>query len=181
MNDVHVISSLDAIKALSDPVRLRVIQALQRAGRASATELREDTGLPPSNITYHLKILEKNGLVRIAETRTKGNLIENIYEAVARQFIIQKSLVEGDEPEGEEDVVRLLTEISDLIAHDIKASRRVMISYEDYYLAEEEAKELEQEMNKRLEAFSGRKPAPGLKRYGAGFLILHKPEDGGDE
>ena len=181
MNDVHVISSLDAIKALSDPVRLRIIQSLQRMGGASATQLKDEMDMPPSNITYHLKILEKNGLVHIAETRKRGNLIENIYEATARQFIIQKALVEGSEPEGEEDVVRLLHGISNMISKDINASRHVFISYEDYYLTADEAKALDTELQEKLKVFADRGPGPGRSRYGTGFLILHKPEEGSDE
>lgn len=182
MDDVKVISSLKAIKALSDPVRLRIIHALQQTESASASVLGEKLGLPPSNISYHLKILEKQGLVSIAETRMKGNLAEHIYAAAARNFIIQKSLVEEGGAEGREDILRIKNEISAMITHDITAAGSAsVVFYEDYYLTEAEVKALNNEMSALLREFAGRKPGPGLSLYGAGFLLLGKNGRNKDE
>jgi DNA-binding transcriptional ArsR family regulator len=180
LDDVKVISSLKAIKALSDPVRLRIIHALQQTESASASELGEKIGLPPSNISYHLKILEKQGLAGIAETRMKGNLAEHIYAAAARNFIIQKSLVEEVGAEGREDILRIKNEISAIITHDITAAGSAsVVFYEDYYMTKAEAEALHNEMSGRLREFAGRKPGPGLSLYGAGFLLIGK--NGGKE
>lgn len=49
-------------KALSDPTRLRLLNALRR-GERSVTELVEETGLGQANVSKHLHALHVNGLV----------------------------------------------------------------------------------------------------------------------
>jgi DNA-binding transcriptional ArsR family regulator len=53
--------------ALSDPVRLDVVQQLARGGEATCSAL--DGGRPKSSMSHHFRVLREAGLVR---TRTDG-------------------------------------------------------------------------------------------------------------
>lgn len=60
---------LDAtgMRALAHPVRLRLLNALQRGGPSTATALSTSVGASPSVVSWHLRHLAKHGLVLDAE------------------------------------------------------------------------------------------------------------------
>jgi DNA-binding transcriptional ArsR family regulator len=66
---VVVISDPQAIRALAHPARQRVIDELYNGRVLTATECAELAGLTPSAMSYHLRALEKWGIIeRAAET-----------------------------------------------------------------------------------------------------------------
>jgi DNA-binding transcriptional ArsR family regulator len=73
----------DMHKALSDPLRLRLLEALW-ARPQSARELAPSTGLPPDRLYYHLGQLERAGLAEIAGYRQlAGGKVERVYARAA--------------------------------------------------------------------------------------------------
>jgi ArsR family transcriptional regulator len=58
-------------KVLSEPLRLRLVNALER-GERSVGELTEETGSTQPNVSKHLKILQEAGLIR---RRQQGNTV----------------------------------------------------------------------------------------------------------
>ncbi len=64
-----VLADAEAIRVLAHPARLMAVERLYSAdGAAStATELAEQVGLTPSAMSYHLRALEKHGVVVRAE------------------------------------------------------------------------------------------------------------------
>ena len=66
------ISDPRTIKALAHPARLAVIDALFGGGEMTATECAHLAGLTPSAMSYHLRALEKWGIVERAETSADG-------------------------------------------------------------------------------------------------------------
>jgi ArsR family transcriptional regulator, arsenate/arsenite/antimonite-responsive transcriptional repressor len=50
------------LKALADPLRLRVIEALGR-GESCVCDLTADLGLAQSKLSFHLKVLKEAGLL----------------------------------------------------------------------------------------------------------------------
>ncbi|MEV7404936.1 helix-turn-helix domain-containing protein [Streptomyces sp. NPDC091267] len=73
-----------AMRALAHPVRLAILERLQRHGAATATQLSPDVGATPSVTSWHLRHLAGFGLVRDAEAG--GDRRERRWEAVARGF-----------------------------------------------------------------------------------------------
>ncbi len=70
-------------KALSDPLRVRLLEALW-ARPQSARELAPSTGLPPDRLYYHLGQLERAGLAEIAGYRQlAGGKVERVYAPAA--------------------------------------------------------------------------------------------------
>ena len=64
------ISDLETIRIMSDPLRLRVIQAMSADVDESWTvkRLAAALGLPATKLYYHINLLEKHGLVRVTGT-----------------------------------------------------------------------------------------------------------------
>jgi DNA-binding transcriptional ArsR family regulator len=61
-----------AIRALAHPARLAVIDELYAGRELTATECAEIVGLSPSAMSYHLRSLEKAGIVERAESSGDG-------------------------------------------------------------------------------------------------------------
>ena len=86
MLDVEVIEQPEAAVAALDPVRSRLLAEL--ASPASAAELAERLAQPRQRLTYHLRALERHGLVREAETRAWGGITERRYVATAHSYVV---------------------------------------------------------------------------------------------
>ncbi len=61
-----------AIRALAHPARLAVIDELYTGRELTATECAEIAGLSPSAMSYHLRSLEKYGIVERADSAADG-------------------------------------------------------------------------------------------------------------
>ncbi len=73
------------------PVRLKILGMLAEPN--SATGLSREVGLPRQKINYHLRELEKSGLVRFVKQRRKGNCLERIVQATARSYLISPEML----------------------------------------------------------------------------------------
>jgi DNA-binding transcriptional ArsR family regulator len=70
--DRIVLSDPRAIRALAHPARLAIIEALLPGDELTATEAASLTGLSPSATSYHLKALERWGIVEAGQARADG-------------------------------------------------------------------------------------------------------------
>jgi DNA-binding transcriptional ArsR family regulator len=70
--DHVVLSDPRAMRALAHPARLAAIDELYQGNVRTASELAETTGLTPSAMSYHLRALEKWGIVLRAEPAGDG-------------------------------------------------------------------------------------------------------------
>jgi DNA-binding transcriptional ArsR family regulator len=61
------ISEPSALRALSHPLRLRIIELLEQAGPVTATEAAAHLGTTPSNCSFHLRLLAKHGFIEEAD------------------------------------------------------------------------------------------------------------------
>ncbi|HEY4024438.1 MAG TPA: helix-turn-helix domain-containing protein [Pseudonocardiaceae bacterium] len=86
MQDIDVIADPASASAALDPVRTRLLAELREP--ASAATLAGRLGLPRQRINYHLRLLEKHGLVEVAGTRTWGGLTERQLVATAAGYVV---------------------------------------------------------------------------------------------
>ncbi|UNS95092.1 metalloregulator ArsR/SmtB family transcription factor [Streptomyces tubbatahanensis] len=95
-----------AMRALSHPVRLAILDLLRRDGPASATELAKEIDASPSTISWHLRHLAGFGLVRDSEGGSDRRYRR--WEVVARGFRFEVP----EDPEDEEgrSAARLLSQ-----------------------------------------------------------------------
>ena len=94
----HHIATLAALRAVSDARRHRILELLiaePLGARAVATRLR----MARTQVYYHLKLLERHGLIAVVEERVVARRLERIYRAVARHFRVDPALIGGGSPE----------------------------------------------------------------------------------
>ena len=105
MLDVTVIENAAAAEASLDPVRSRLLAELATPG--SATTLALKVGLPRQQVNYHLRTLERHGLVELVEERRKGNMTERVMRATAASYVISPTALAALEPDPERSPDRL--------------------------------------------------------------------------
>ncbi|MBI1789124.1 MAG: helix-turn-helix transcriptional regulator, partial [Acidobacteria bacterium] len=88
---VEVIRGLESAAALLDPTRLQMLNLLAEADSASGLARRLKQ--PRQRVNYHLRELEKQGLVELVEERRKGNCIERVVRATARRYLISPEVL----------------------------------------------------------------------------------------
>ena len=97
MDDVAVIEDPAAAEASLDPVRARLLAALAEPG--SATTLAARTGLARQKVNYHLRALERHGLVELVEERRRGNCTERVLRATAASYVISPAALAAVAPD----------------------------------------------------------------------------------
>jgi len=93
-SQVKLVEEPEALHALAHPVRVQVLEALRSPLSAAAVARR--VSQPRQNVNYHVKELERAGLVRRVGERRKGNFIEGLYQAVASTFVVSPRAAWGD-------------------------------------------------------------------------------------
>jgi DNA-binding transcriptional ArsR family regulator len=89
---VFVIRDLETLKAISDPLRLRLFGLLQGEAR-TVKQLAKELGVAPTRLYYHINQLEELGLVRVAETNLVGGIIEKQYQAAVARITVDRGLL----------------------------------------------------------------------------------------
>lgn len=79
------ITTLEQFKALSDPLRTRILGAIQHQP-ATAKQIADRLGASPGAIGHHLKVLEQAGLVQVVARRVTRGIIAKYYTRTARIF-----------------------------------------------------------------------------------------------
>jgi DNA-binding transcriptional ArsR family regulator len=97
VHDVAVIDDPRAAEVSLDPVRARLLAELAEPG--SATTLAKLVGLTRQKVNYHLRALERHGLVELVEERRKGNCTERVLRATAASYVISPSALAAVEPD----------------------------------------------------------------------------------
>jgi DNA-binding transcriptional ArsR family regulator len=135
MFDVAVIEDPAAAEVSLDPIRVRLLAALAEPG--SATTLAGRVGLPRQKVNYHLRALEKHGLVELVEERRKGNVTERVLRATASSYVISPLALAAVAPDPDRSsdrlsarwllalAARLVKDVGSLITGADKAKKRV--------------------------------------------------------
>jgi DNA-binding transcriptional ArsR family regulator len=135
MQDVAVIDDPAAAGVSLDPVRARLLAALAEPG--SATTLATQIGLTRQKVNYHLRALERHGLVELVEERRKGNVMERVLRATAASYVISPAALAhvAPDPDRSPDQLsarwllalgaRLVQEVGELIAGARAARQRL--------------------------------------------------------
>lgn len=78
------ISSRTQLRALASPARQELLDLLSRIGPASAADLSLSLRRPADGLYYHLRVLQKAGLVRSVHTKTQAGRSETKFRSVSR-------------------------------------------------------------------------------------------------
>ena len=133
MLEVAVIDTAAAAAASLEPTRSRLLAELCTPG--SATSLAARLGLPRQKINYHLRELERHGLIELVTERRRGNMTERVMRATAQSFVISPSALGGVAPDPRRGVnefsarwmlavaARLVQEVGTLLDRSARAHR----------------------------------------------------------
>jgi DNA-binding transcriptional ArsR family regulator len=158
------ISDVRGIRALAHPARLAIIDALY-LGRSelTATECAELTGLSPSAMSYHLRALERWGIVERAEPAEDGR--ERPWRAAGTRLAVH-----SDDPGATGPAEAALVDLA--LDRDRAAVRSFLARESDEppewrdalelnigepWLTAEELRELSREFREALDRFKGRR------------------------
>jgi DNA-binding transcriptional ArsR family regulator len=176
MDEEKVLSTIEEIRAVSDPYRVRILGCFRSLGEpATVKQVADRIGEVPANVHYHVKKMERLGILRLTHTKEVNGIIAKYYEPTARKFTIKGS--------GEDSPVSdaMLSEAQKLIASGYDESKRIFLeSMENKNLSEREGqicvkslhltpgeyKELENDLAGLLDKYSCRKEAAeGTAQY----------------
>ena len=77
-------------KALSHPLRQRILQRLNEGGIRSPNELSRELGDPLGNVSYHVRILRELDCVELVRTEQSRGALEHYYRATAQPWLDDK-------------------------------------------------------------------------------------------
>jgi DNA-binding transcriptional ArsR family regulator len=135
MLDVAVIEDAAAAEATLDPLRAQLLAELAEPGSASSLAAR--VGLPRQKVNYHLRELERHGLVELVEERRKGNMTERVLRATASSYVISPAALAAVAPDPQRSpdrlsarwllavAARLVSDVGALITGATRAGKRV--------------------------------------------------------
>ena len=100
---LEIVRGREAAATLLQPLRQEILKKLSVP--ESASGLARQLGLPRQKVNYHLRELERGGLVDLVEERRRGNCTERIVRATARSYLISPEALGdlGSSPDGIQD------------------------------------------------------------------------------
>jgi DNA-binding transcriptional ArsR family regulator len=90
----------ERLRTALSPLRRTLLERLREP--ASATQLAASLGLPRQRVNYHLRQLERVGLVELVETRRRRGCVERVVVAAADAFVVDPSML-GSSPTERQD------------------------------------------------------------------------------
>jgi DNA-binding transcriptional ArsR family regulator len=118
----YTVTELGQIRALADPLRLRILGELSGVPRTTK-QVAERLGEKPTKLYHHVEALARVGLIRLTGTRPNRGTVERYYQAVAAMFQVAASALSppaaGGEPPGVEAMLTSIldTARAELLAH----------------------------------------------------------------
>jgi DNA-binding transcriptional ArsR family regulator len=175
-----------AIKALAHPARLAVIEAFFAGRRLTATECGDIAGLSASAMSYHLRALERWGIIRRSSATTDGR--ERPWEAAGDRLSVDSAEPRATAA-GETMLVatmldRVRAETLAWVANPDSAwYDSVSINSGSYWLTAEESRELSEAITAVVAGYQRRSKegAPnGARRVRIAFTVVPST-DGADD
>lgn len=172
-----------AIKALAHPARLAVIDAFFAGRRLTATECGDIAGLSASAMSYHLRALEKWGIIRRSAATADGR--ERPWEAAGDRLSVEsaepRATAAGEAMLARTMLDRLTAESLAWVSNPEPAwYDAVAISSAAYWLTAAEAEELSNEIAAVVDKHRRRESADrpsDARRVRVAFAVVPANED----
>ncbi|MGD0708730.1 MAG: helix-turn-helix domain-containing protein [Anaerolineaceae bacterium] len=193
MEKLYSLKTLEELKALSDPLRLRLIEAFSNqpmTTRQVARLLDEK----PTRLYHHVEALEKLGLLKLVETRQNRGTVEHYYQAIAGEFTVDSELLNllNNSKETAQAVEDLLVTALKTTLGELRRSLRAglltdkkkyssSISTSRLMLTKEEVEKLQTQLHELIHPFEtvpGKSSGPLYNLTVALFPVEDKPLDG---
>lgn len=96
--ETYELETIEQLRAVADELRLRIVEQLTFQAM-TVTQVAELFGEAPNKLHYHVRELERVGLLKKVETREKGAILEKYYRAVAKNIIVPNALLSSMAPD----------------------------------------------------------------------------------
>ncbi len=90
--EMYTLASIEQLRAFADELRVRIFIALTQRP-LTATQLGDELDIAAPKAHYHVRELERVGLVRLVETRERGGILEKYFRAVAKDVQVPHALL----------------------------------------------------------------------------------------
>jgi DNA-binding transcriptional ArsR family regulator len=157
--DQYYLENIDQIKTISEPTRWRMLSLLIAEAMTGA-QLARKLKIRRPLAHYHLKTLEKAGLIAFQEERTRNGMIEKYYRAIAKQYLTDRLIARGREMprtnefaqqavEAMSEITRAMLELANADVSQVEHFESLLkygFNFQDeIYLTSEEVTEFKQE------------------------------------
>lgn len=171
-----ILSTLEEIKVISDPFRLKILfifdeEQTPLTVKQMAVKLEE----VPAKVHYHVKELERIGVLEIVETKEKAGIVEKYYMPTAEMFKVEKNISGAIE---NKEHMQAGANIFLAMQQDFERNNRIKgnadknrLNYGVYYLTDEERNQFEKLIEDYL---SDKDQRNGAKPYGFGYALYRK-------
>ena len=125
IDPLFTITDLETLKVVSDPLRMRIMDNIGLANQLgelrTVKQLSDEVDTPPSKLYYHINMLEKHGLIKVAETQIVSGIIEKHYQITAHSITIDRELLSTGvgKDEKAEAILSLLDSTLDAVRADM--------------------------------------------------------------
>ncbi len=123
----RVIADVETLKALSDPLRLRIVEAMVTRVDEPWTvkELSTVLGVPQTRLYHHVDLLLERDLIRPVERRVVSGIIETRYRIAQLSLKLDRRLFSADTREQAAVMHDVLQTVFDRSREEIEAAIRV--------------------------------------------------------
>jgi DNA-binding transcriptional ArsR family regulator len=184
-------STIEQVRVLADDLRVRILQALVDQPM-TVTQLGDLLRLAPAKIHYHVRELQRVGLLRLVAVREKGGILEKYYRAVARDISVPSSLISSAPTD---ELVRICFEfVGNLRDSFIRAitrqegqdRRSASLGLSHLWLTDEEMEQVTAGISDALEEYTAPRGVEGERERTLAFLwydteLGAEPDDVPDE
>jgi DNA-binding transcriptional ArsR family regulator len=91
MQEIYHIREVEQLKVISDPLRIKILWEILDEAKTGKI-LSDLLEVPAPKIHYHLKELERVGLINVERTEEKNGIVQKFYRPVAHSFSIAEIL-----------------------------------------------------------------------------------------
>lgn len=174
----------EEIRAISDPYRLRIMGEIRSAGDAlTVKQIADRMKETPSKVFYHVKKLEKNGILKIVRTKVVNGIVAKFYNFTAKRFTLKnretdKSIDNIDINSYEKIMSTLFDENKKMIINSLKGyydqglKEKITLCSSSVFLSKDEEEEFKNSFEKLIDKYSDRKKEPGKSEIAVFYSIF---------
>ncbi len=197
IDDQFTITDLETLKVVSDPLRMRIVDVIGLANQLgelrTVKQLGAELETEPARLYYHVNLLEKHGLLKVAETQIVSGIIEKHYQVAAHSIAIDRDLFAPGvgHDERAEAVMALLDSTLDSVRADMLrlvraisedgetaarfSGKRGQITRENARLSQAQAEAFNDRLLALMEEFRNMKPTKGEESQVYGLTFVFNP------
>ncbi len=127
--EVFYLESIEDLRTIADTLRVRLFDHLVRQP-LTVTQLAELVGETAAKIHYHVRELERIGVVRLVETREKGGVLEKYYRAVAKNITVTPDLLHGAP---NDELAAMVNEYFQLVSRETLQALNIAVQHPDQH------------------------------------------------